>query len=190
MNKITKEEFIADHIMNTMVNHELFAQWLRRFFFLNHELNKEFDSIYQGSFYVSFYELTTVGLDYAKDVLEKVKDGENQEMIDFYKTLIPNLINLKDEFTEEEFEFIEYKRHSFSHIFQHYYENRFSEKDKLITKRKGKDINEISNSFQKILLKYGLDKGFDEYMNKKLYSKINDLYEKLKRVKTHYNNLS
>lgn len=64
MNKIEYERLKLDYILQTHANEELFGQWLRKFFYLNSELNKEYDSIYQSSFYVVFYELVTAGLEY------------------------------------------------------------------------------------------------------------------------------
>lgn len=189
MNKGEFEKLKFDHIIYTLVNEELFAQWMRNFFYLNSELHKEYDSIYQASFYVKFYELITVGLEYSENVLRHIENSENHEKIEFYKELIQGLKELKSEFSDSEIEFIEYKRHSSSHIFQHHYENKIQDNGKIQTKRKGKLIDELSRDFGTILLKYGFDRGFDEYMNNKLYPKISGLYDRLQEIKTHHRNL-
>lgn len=187
MSKIAYEKLKFDHILRTLTNQELFAQWLRNFFYLNNELNKEYDSIYQNSFYIIFYELSTVGLEYSENLLKHIKNSQNLEKIEFYEKLIKGLINLKSLFSETEFEFIEYKRHSSSHIFQDYYENRISDKGKIITKRKEKLIDELKSNFNEILLKYGFDRGFDDYMTGKLYPEIKELHHELEKTKKHYN---
>ena len=189
MNKIEYEKFKFDHILQTLANEELFGQWLRKFFYLNSELNKEYDSIYQSSFYVVFYELVTVGLEYSKKVLGHLKNSENLEKKEFYLELIGGLKNLKSLFSESEFEFIEYKRHSSSHIFQNHYEKRITDKGKIITKRKGKLIDKLNKEYKKTLIEHGFDRGFDEYMMRKLYPKITEFYNKLEKIKTHYNNV-
>jgi len=185
MNKIEYEKFKFDNILQTLANEELFGQWLRKFFYLNNELNKEYDSIYQSSFYVVFYELTTVGIEYSKKVFEYVKNSQNLEKKEFYLELINGLENLKSLFSESEFEFIEYKRHSSSHIFQNHYEKRATDKGKIITKRKGKLIDKLNKDFGETLIKYGFDRGFDEYMTRKLYPKVIELYSGLEKIKTH-----
>lgn len=182
MDKNEFEKLKSNTIVNTLVNQELFAQWLRNFFYLNHELHKKYDSIYQSSFYVKFHELITVGLDFTENVLSHLTNSENQEKIEFYEELKRGLIEFKSEFSESEIEFIEYKRHSSSHIFQHHYENRLLDNGKIQTKRKGKLIDELSRDFQKILTKYGFDRGFDEYMTSKLYPKITRLYNNLETI--------
>ncbi|MBC7000907.1 hypothetical protein [Cytophaga sp. FL35] len=190
MSDIEYDKLKFDHILQTLANEELFGQWLRKFFYLNSELNKEYDSVYQSSFYVVFYELVTVGLEYSKKVFGHIQNSENLEKRDFYSELINGLENLKSLFSESEFEFIEYKRHSSSHIFQNHYEKRITNKGKIITKRKGKLIDELNKEFGETLLKYGFDRGFDEYMIRKLYPKISELYSGLEKIKTHYNNVS
>lgn len=184
MDKTQLDKLKFDYKINSFVNEELFAQWLRDFFYLNHELHKEYDSIYQASFYVKFYELITVGLDYSKKVFKHIENSENHEKIEFYKELIHSLAELKAEFSESEIEFIEYKRHSSSHIFQHHYENRINNNGKIQYERKGKLIDELNQNSMKILLKYGFDRGFDEYMNSKLYPKITELYDRLQKIKS------
>jgi len=182
MDKIQHDKLITDDILRTSINKGLFIQWLKRFFYLNHALNKEYDSIYQGSFYVVFYELVTVGLEYSKGVLTYIDNSENLDEKEFYTELVNRLKKFKSEFSESELEFIEYKRHGFSHIFQNTYENRILDNGKIQTKRKGKLIDELNSTFKEIMLKYGFDRGFDEYVMKKLYPKISELYNKLERI--------
>jgi hypothetical protein len=56
-------------------------------------MHKEYDSIYQSSFYVKFHELITVGLDFTENVLRHVLNSKNQEKIEFYKELKRGLQN-------------------------------------------------------------------------------------------------
>jgi hypothetical protein len=177
-----KHEFV----LNTLVNQELFGQWVRHFFLLNHELHNKYDTIYQSVFYVKFYELITIGLTYIDEVLEAIKDSDNKEKIETYEELKRGIIEFKSEFSIEELEFIEYKRHSASHIFQHHYETRLLDNGRIQTKRKEKELNELHTNFENILLKHGTDKGFDEYMTRKLYIKIVHLYNNLQIIRKKY----
>ncbi|MEJ7676701.1 MAG: hypothetical protein WKG06_02245 [Segetibacter sp.] len=82
------------------------------------QYSKEYDSIYQQSFYVKLYKLLTEGLDYAKLVSENLLPEVNPQKLSWYKCLIEMLLIIRTEVFDDEFEFIEYKRHSSSHIFQ------------------------------------------------------------------------
>ena len=77
MNKQESAKFKLDHVLQVLANEELFGQWLRNFFYLNDALNKKYDTNYQNSFYVVFYELVTVGLEYSETILESIKDSKN-----------------------------------------------------------------------------------------------------------------
>lgn len=173
------EKLKVEIVLQTLADEELFGQWLRRFFYLNEELNREYDSIYQSSFYIVFYELITVGLEYSKKVLGHLKNSSNSKKKNFYLELVNGLTNLKSLFSESELEFIEYKRHSSSHIFQTRYQNRITETNKIITKRKGKLIDQLNKEFRGILVEHGFDRGFDEYMIRRLYPKVIELHNKL-----------
>ena len=187
MDKAQYEKLKIDTVIKTFVQEEQFGQWLRKFFYLNAELNKEYDTIYQDAFYIVFYELVTVGLDYSINVLSAVEKSNNKEKIEFYTELIKGLSELKTKFTKTEFQFIEYKRHNSSHIFQNHYENRISNNKKFISKRKGRQIDDINKELKSIILKYGNDKNFDNYLTKKLYLNTSELYQRLVEIKTHYN---
>lgn len=179
MNKNEIENLKFETILQTLANEELFAQWLRYFFYLNSELHKGYNTIYQNTFYVVFYELITVGLPFSERVLEHLDNSENLEKKDFYKELIQGLKKLKSEFSESEFEFIEYKRHSASHIFQNGYEKKLLNNGTIKTKRGKKLLDVLNYEFEKILITHGFDRGFDEYMNSRLYPKIMELHKAL-----------
>lgn len=187
MNKKEIENLKFDTILQTLANEELFAQWLRYFFYLNSNLHKEHDTIYQNTFYVVFYELIIVGLPFSESVLEHLENSENLEKKDFYKELIQGLKKLKSEFSESEFEFIEYKRHSASHIFQNGYDKKLLNNGTIKTKRGKKLLDVLDYEFGKILIEHGLDRGFDEYMKSKLYPKITELHQELQKIKKEYN---
>jgi hypothetical protein len=167
-------KFKLDFIIKTFVHLEQFAQWLRKFFYLNYELNREYDTIYQDAFYVVFYELTTVGLEYSKKVLNHLEKGD--EKIVWYMNLAEGLENFKRLFTEIEFEYIKYKRHNASHIFQSAYEHKVFEKGDISSPKQENRIEQMAKNFQDLILKHGGDKNFDLYMNHKLYPLVIDLY--------------
>jgi len=160
---------------------ELFFQWLRRFFFLNNELDKEFDSVYQNAFYVSYYELVTEGLNYCNETLTKLNEIKNKKDAELFEEIIEGLNEFKSIFSSSELQFIEYKRHSASHIFQNHYEKRFSENGKLIDKRKGRSIDDINSELISELLEKDFDSGFYDHMFQKINPLITKLYNKLNK---------
>jgi hypothetical protein len=162
------------------VHLEQFAQWLRKFFYLNSELYTEYDTIYQDSFYVVFYELTTVGLKHSKVVLSHLKKEDIKT--EWYTTLVKGLDDFIKLFTETEFEYIKYKRHNASHIFQNDYEHQVFEKGKISSPKRENRIEQMDNDFKDLILLHGGDKNFDIYMHKKLYPLIIDLYDRLQRI--------
>jgi len=192
MSKLGYQRFKFDFFIKTFVQEKQFEQWLRRFFYLNHELNIKYDSIYQDSFYVIFYELVTEGLDYAIRIMNFLDKGNNSEKIQWYAELVNGLSDLKLTFSKKEFEFIRYKRHNASHIFQNFYENNVFENGKI---KSDKELNHIlqidkyKSDFRNLLSKHGCDRNFDIYMHRKLYAKIVEMYKKLEKIRMHYKNV-
>lgn len=79
LNKSEHDKYKKDYIIKTLVQEEQFVQWLKKFLFLNSALKNEYDAIYQDSFYIEFYELTTVGLAHAKKILRHLEKGDNHK---------------------------------------------------------------------------------------------------------------
>ncbi len=183
MDKLQFEKFKRDYALRLLVQETQFGQWLNYFFYLNDELSKEYDSIYQQSFYVKLYELLTEGLDHAKLFSENLLPEVNPQKLSWYKCLIEMLLIIRTEVFDDEFEFIEYKRHSSSHIFQNKYEVDIKKNGTLKTTYKnGISLDEVTKRFQQLLLKHGSDKDFDLYINKKLYPLIDKLYNELRQI--------
>jgi len=174
-------KYKLDFIIKTFVHLEQFAQWLRKFFYLNHELSLEYDTIYQESFYVTFHELITVGLDYSKKVLSQltVEDEKKQ----WYKNLVEGLEKLKGTFSEIELQYIKYKRHNSSHIFQNDYEHKVFEKGENLTPQRENKIDQNEKDFTNLIRKHGGDKKFDLYMHHKIFPIASDLYDQLQANK-------
>ena len=168
-----------DLIAQDYLKRELFFQWLRRFFFINNELENEFDSVYQNAFYVSFYELVTEGLKYCNETLTKLNETNSTRDIELFENIIEGLNEFKSIFSISELQFIEYKRHSASHIFQDHYEKRFSENGKLIDKRKGRNIDDVNTELNAELLEKDFDSGFYDYMFKKVNPLITKLHKRI-----------
>ncbi|WP_313579248.1 hypothetical protein [Chishuiella sp.] len=178
MNEFPKEEFLTDFLRKKIVQEEQFNQWLRILFYLNNELTKKWDFVYQDMFYIKFYEVMTEGFSYANKVFEDLKKGENQNKLEFYEELIKGLTIMKSELQEDEYNYIEYRRHNICHIFQNGYEY-IQDNLKIKKEIKGKDLQKIKNEFEKIIDKYGSDKNFDIFLNKKLQPNLTQLYTKL-----------
>jgi hypothetical protein len=177
MDKSAFEKFKRDYGLKILVQESQFEQWLMFFFYLNEELHKGYDTIYQSSFYIKLYELLNEGSAYAKEVLDSLSSRVNVEKIKWYNKLDKGLSEIRSTFSDDEFEFIEYKRHSASHIFQNKYEVEIKKNGSLKTKYKNSEsLDEINSRFQKIILKHGSDKNFDIYVTTKLYPLISQLY--------------
>lgn len=181
MNNLEYEKFKIETIAKTFAQQEQFYQWLRKLFYLNNELYKEYHSIYQDSFYVIYYELITEGFIYSQEILKKIEKSDNKDRIEFFRILTKGLTDIKSIFSESELQFIEYKRHNASHIFQNHYEKRLSPKGNLINSRKGKSIEQIQKELDIELIEKGFDSGFDDYMTHKLNPLITNLYNQLQK---------
>ena len=181
MDELAKEEFKRDFIIKTLVQQTQFEQWLRYFFFLNNELIEKCDFVYQDAFYIKFYELFTKGLVYANKVLERLQKGHNTNKFEWYVKLIDGLNNIMSELTEEEFEYIEYRRHNSCHIFQNRYEH-IQENLGIKKDRNGKKLQDINASLKRVISKHGSDKNIDTFINSKLQHKLTDLHRVLTEI--------
>lgn len=76
----------------------------------------------------------TVGLDYTRTVSESLIMLKDNNVKIFHNELTIGLEGIKSLFPEEEFEFIEYKRHSCSHIFQNSYRKQKKKNGEIIGK--------------------------------------------------------
>jgi hypothetical protein len=172
------EEYKNDFIIKTIVQEKQYEQWLKAFFFLNNELTNEYDFVYQDAFYVKFYELFTEGLIYANRILTSLKKGNNSEKLNWYLKFVDGLNSLRAELSDSEFLYIEYRRHSASHIFQNSYEH-IQENLRIKKERNGKKLEEIKTEIENLILKYGSDKNVDKHINSKLQLKISELHKQL-----------
>jgi hypothetical protein len=180
MKDIAIQQFKRDFVIKTCVQEEQFYQWLKFTFFLNHELKENYDTIYQEAFYVKLFELLTEGLRHSTEILEILKKTDkNVTKIDWYSKLTNGLNQIKSNLDESEFLYIEYRRHGASHIFQNQYEH-IQDNLKIKKERKNKNLKELNNQLQAIILKYGGDRSVDEYLNQKLQPELTKIYESLK----------
>lgn len=111
---------------------------MRLLFYINKELEKKYDFIYQEIFYIKFYEVITIGILYLKEIHEGLVMLRNSKAV-WYYDLIEKLNSMKNLLSESEFLYLEYRRHNACHMFQTHYE--FIQKDLSIKKvRKIKDL--------------------------------------------------
>ncbi len=179
MNETAIYQFKRDFIIKTLVQEVQFAQWLRSIFYLNQKLSEEFDLIYQDAFYVKLYTLLEEGLKYATKVREILSKGGNISNTQWYSTLIESLLKIRSSLDESELLYIEYRRHSASHIFQNSYEH--IQEDLSIKKiRKERDLAVINNLIEGLIRKHGSDRNIDEYLNNKLHPELTRIYDSLK----------
>lgn len=174
-----KNKLLYESLLNDIVHQELFKQWLKEFFTLNQLLNEEYNRIYQKYFYVLFYELMTEGIKYSEEIATELTGSRDIQVWEFYNNIYTGLKDLKLMFDEEEMQYIEYRRHGTSHIFQTNYEYRMKSNGKVITELKKKSIDVVENELQIVLTKHKTDKNFEIYMSSKLYPKIIELQNKI-----------
>lgn len=174
-----EEQFKRDFIIKILVQETQFEQWLQVFFLLNHELENEYNSIYQDSLYIKFNELINEGYRYAQKLLNHLTNSANVQKRDWYSKLLTGLSDLKSALTETELDYIEYRRHNTCHIFQDTYE--IIQHDLKIKKvRKDKSLPDLQNKLMTLIATHGSDRNVDEYIMTKLKPVIRNLYLQLK----------
>jgi hypothetical protein len=180
-------EFRKEISFKIVVQREQLIEWIRRLFFLNESLHKEYDSFYQQMYYIILQELFSEGLPYVQEKVNILNQDTENGNYKWFNILLKSLIEIKSLFPEDELDFIEYKRHNTCHIFQNQYE-RVQDNGKFKTERKNKDIKLLQNEFQKILYKYNWDKGFDVYLTTTLYPILTNLYNTLQSIRNEEEN--
>ena len=159
---------------------EDFENWLIILFYLNDSLQKEFDLIYQDSFYVKIYELLNDGLTYSKSILQNCNKKNDIENANWYSTLINEIENIKNQFSEEELQYIEYRRNKVCHIFLSGYDR--IKKDLTINKkRKNLDLEILQSNLYKVISKLDNQENPNLFFNNKIHPILNDLYIKLQK---------
>ena len=96
--------------------HKQFTEWLKATYQLKELLKINYDRIYQDSFYVKIFELITSGKNYIQ-IFNGTIEQNNYEASIKYKLLLKIIDDILSSFNESELEFIEFRRHSSSHIF-------------------------------------------------------------------------
>lgn len=172
------KQFRGDFIIKTFVQQEQFEQWLKFLFYLNDNLQKEYDAIYQDAFYVKLFETLTTGLKYAQEVHDNIMQVENEKKKLWFNELINGLKTIKDNLDDFEFLYVEYRRHNASHIFQNSYEH-IQDDFRIKKVRKNRNLDEINNKLKYLISKYGSDRGVDDYLNKKLQPILTEIYKTL-----------
>lgn len=173
---MNKENHTEDLEKLSLQHHHQFIQWLSNLIIIDKSLNIKYDSVYQDSYYIKLYELITEGIKYVNK--EKgLSDKYPKEEANWYEFLSNELLNLRNEISETEFKYIQYKRHNSSHILQYDYEIN-GENGKI---EKPKRNNAISN-LNEILDIHGNYNGFDIYITKKLHPKIVEISNQSKEI--------
>lgn len=159
----------------------LFEQWLTKIFFLNDSLNKEYNTIYQDHYYILIYNLLTEGKSHLEQVIESINGCENQYKVQFYDKLHKALLELKSSLKEEEYYYLEYRRHCACHIFQDGYEI-IKDNGKIKQERGNVNLVKLHQSLEDIIVRYNGDKGFDLYITKLFYPILSKLYFELSSI--------
>lgn len=180
MGNIAIQQFKRDLLIKTLQQEFQFESWNRDLFYINSKLQKEYDYVYQNTFYVRLYEILTVGIEYAREVYSYLEKSDNEEKKSFFVNYIEGFNSIKESFDKSEYLYIEYRRHLTSHIFQNQYEH--IQNDFKIKKKRNNDyLFEINKRLMDLIGKYGSDRCIDDYLNYKIQPLLNVLYLKLKK---------
>lgn len=180
--------YFREITLKVLVQHEQFDDWLRRFFFINESLHKEYDSIYQQAYYIYLHGLITEGVAHLEEIVDAIHSADDTSKTDILhhkwnEILLNTLCEIRDSFSAEELIFIEYKRHNSTHIFQEGYEP-VQRNGRIKTKFKNANLVQLWNQIGDVLGQYGGDQGFDEYIISKLYPLLSKLHNNLQDIRT------
>ncbi|MEC5395309.1 hypothetical protein [Bergeyella sp. RCAD1439] len=164
--------------LQTFKDFEDFENWLKILFYLNDSLQKEYDLIYQDSFYVKIYELLNDGLAYSQKILKNCHAKNETQNANWYSTLITQIENIQNQFSEEELQYIEYRRNKVCHIFLSGYD-RIKKDLSINKKRKNIDLEILQSNLYKVISKLEHLENPNLYFNNKIHPILNDLYKKL-----------
>lgn len=176
-----------------IVHYTQFRNYLKSLLELSNELNNGYNLFNHQLFTVKLYNILTDGYDYIVGITSSNKYPKinPEKMQFFYPRLLEGLIEMKKQFTEDEFLYLGYKRHNVCHIFQWGYERIQSDGKIKETRNErgidGKEVimgrNELSNKFISVLYDYGGenegDKNFNIKKTKLIYPIARKLYEDL-----------
>jgi hypothetical protein len=115
---------------------------------------------------------------FANKILDALQNGENDTKRNWYVNLIDGLNSIKSDLTDQEFEYVQYRRHHACHIFQNSYEY-IQDNLRIKKERNGRELQEIQKGLQELILKHGSDKSIDYHINEKVQKKLAALYKQL-----------
>lgn len=116
-----EHKYTSENLENLSIRQEFqFIQWIINLFAIDDFLKTKYDTFYQDLYYVKLYELLTYGIKYVNEKKEILNESYFEE--NWYKCLSNEFIDLRNQISKQEFSYIEYRRHSASHIFQKDYE--------------------------------------------------------------------
>jgi len=175
---------IRQEIILKIVGHNyLFEQWIIKVFYLNNSLHNEYDSFYQNQYYISIYNLFNEGWAHVKRVILSVRDSKNIYIIQYYNKIDECINRLRLIFKDDEYYYLEYRRHGACHIFQDSYE-MIQDNGKIKTQRNNMSLPELTQNLQAVIKRYNGDKGFDLYLNITFYPILVELYEILQKIRS------
>lgn len=196
---MNKTERIAELLMNPhyQLKQIVFTQkcqfemWISKVFLLNDELHKEYNPFYNDIFNILIYQLLTEGCDHVEHRILPHITPKNVFMKRWGERLHEGLKTMREQYSDIEFAFLEYHRHSVCHIFQTGYDVIYKDgtiksheaQTKKIKKTSiNKPIINIELDFFKLLEEYGGDSGFDTSFREKLYPIIKQLQADLSQI--------
>ena len=191
-----RQDYHQYHIESKIfVEKERFNAWMCRLCGLNIELNKEYNLYYQILYNTVLYELLTEGEKYVLSYLETLNGTTNIYLTSWFQRMKDGFECIKDQYTDNEYKYFEYRRNNDCHIFLKGYETiqdngKIKYKRKAITKKGEiveislKDFNMITYD---IISEYGGDplvgdKNFDIAKHKLVSPIIEKLFEDINKI--------
>ena len=177
------------------VERQRFVLWMSRLYGLSKEQDKEYNLYYNILYNTVLYELLTQGEKYVVLFLESHNnDTANIYEIAWFKRLREGFQFIKEQYTDNEYKYFEYRRNNNCHIFLKGYDTikvngKIKHTRKVITK-KGEAIEIPLNNFDMIIYdiisKYGGplegDKNFDIDKHKLISPIIEKLFEDINTI--------
>ncbi len=174
---------------------EQFYDWMRKIWGVSNELEQEYNLYYQILYTTLLVEFITEGERYILHNIMTLEKVDNKPLLDWSCRVRDGIQEIKSQYTDEEFIYLEYRRHNSCHIFTKGYEsiqdNGKIKKVRQVCTRQG-DKKEIRlEDFDMItydvLTKYGGaavgDKNFDIIKHQLVAPVLNRLFNDLNNMR-------
>lgn len=174
---------------------ERFYDWMRKIWGVSIELEQEYNLYYHILYTTFLVEFLTEGEKYILESIETLKKVGNKPMLDWSCRVRDGIQEIKNQYTDEEFIYLEYRRHNSCHIFTKGYESiqdngKIKKVRQVCTKQGGKKeilLDDFDMLSYDVLSKYGGaaigDKNFDIAKHQLVAPVLNRLFNDLNNMR-------